>query len=124
MFFFLSFSLFPVSCRPFSVRLVTLKDLLEANADPNITDSACRTALSWAVTNPSGMSLCCYFLLVNRVGHAHAVGVQSRYKICNAKLGAVACDPKMAGLCWKRKWKVQLMCIYMILTKTLSIPLF
>ena len=59
-----------------------------------------------------------------RKGHAHAVGVQSRYKICNAKLGAVACDPKMAGVCWKRKWKVQLMCIYMILTKTLSIPLF
>lgn len=42
-------------CRPCNVRLVTLKDLLEANADPNIADSAGRTALSWAVTNPSGM---------------------------------------------------------------------
>ena len=61
---------------------------------------------------------------LGEAGHAHAVGVQSRYKICNAKLGAVVCDPKIAGVCWKRKWKVQLMCIYMILTKTLSIPLF
>ena len=44
------------SCRPCNVRLVTLKDLLGANADPNIADSAGRSALSWAVTNPSGMS--------------------------------------------------------------------
>ena len=60
----------------------------------------------------------------NSSGHTHAVGVQSRYKICNAKLGPVVFEPKMAGVCWKRKWKVQLMCIYMILTKTLNMPLF
>ena len=60
----------------------------------------------------------------NTKGHAHAVGVQSRYKICNAKLKPVVFEPKMAGVCWKRKWKVQLMCIYMILTKTLNMPLF
>lgn len=53
--FRLLFSFFIFLCRPCNVRLVTLKDLLEANADPNIADSAGRTALSWAVTNPSGM---------------------------------------------------------------------
>jgi len=46
-----------LSCRPLSVGLVTLTDLLEAKADPNIADNAGRTALSWAVTNPSGMGL-------------------------------------------------------------------
>ena len=62
--------------------------------------------------------------LQSPAGHTHAVGVQSRYKICNAKLGPVVFEPKMAGVCWKRKWKVLLMCIYMILTKTLNMPLF
>ena len=44
-------------CRPVSVRLATLKDLLEAKADPNIADNSGRTALSWAVSNPNGKSL-------------------------------------------------------------------
>ena len=39
-----------------SVRLATLKDLLEAKADPNIADNSGRTALSWAVSNPNGKS--------------------------------------------------------------------
>ena len=44
-------------CRPASVRLATLKDLLEAKADPNMADNSGRTALSWAVSNPNGKSL-------------------------------------------------------------------
>jgi len=57
-FFFFNF----LSCRPSGVCLLTLNDLLAANADPNIADSAGRTALSWAVTNPSGKSPsnCCW----------------------------------------------------------------
>ena len=43
-------------CRPVSVRLATLKDLLEAKADLNIADNSGRTALSWAVSNPNGKS--------------------------------------------------------------------
>ena len=38
------------------MRLVTLKDLLEAKADPNIADNAGRTALSWAASNPNGIT--------------------------------------------------------------------
>jgi len=51
-----------LSSRPSGVCLLTLNDLLAANADPNIADSAGRTALSWAVTNPSGKSPsnCCW----------------------------------------------------------------
>ncbi|XP_073244839.1 poly [ADP-ribose] polymerase tankyrase-like isoform X3 [Porites lutea] len=42
-----------LASRPVSVRLATLKDLLEAKADPNIADNSGRTALSWAVSNPN-----------------------------------------------------------------------
>lgn len=31
-----------------------------------------------------------------------------------------ACDPKTAALSQKQKWKVQLMCVYKIITKTLD----